>query len=147
MSDDLYLKAWRDAVYAYGGMSSDCDEELLAAAILRERFIPRVTGPHDGLIERLGAAVKGLRDFYQVGAVELIQTHTMEEAAAAIASLQAELDEVRANAALIVALRNDALRIITQQEDEIERLKSQRDFLANELREARAALENRNDLP
>lgn len=69
-----------------------------------------------------------------------------------------------ANAALIVALRNDALRIITQQEAEIERLKaangiledglqevgddypgsSCQEWCQHQIKQARAALENRN---
>lgn len=83
MSDDLYLKAYWAANEAGCAHGSDA-----AAAILRERFIPRVTGPHDGLIERLET----------FGAwAEVADRHRLtKEAAAAIASLQAELDEARA---------------------------------------------------
>ena len=44
-------------------------------------------------------------------------------------------DNVEADAALIVALRNDALRIITQQEAEIERLKAANGILEDGLQE------------
>jgi len=43
------------------------------------------------LVKRLRDAAKGLRFFYDVGAVELIPAGTMEEAADRIAALQAEL--------------------------------------------------------
>lgn len=96
MSDDLYLKVWRDAVDAATGepaIKFKPAANNAAAAILRERFIPRVTGPHDGLIEELLQAVKDeedptvMQDYYQAG--------HLCNAAAALASLQAELAEAR----------------------------------------------------
>jgi hypothetical protein len=47
----------------------------------------------DDLVKRLRDAAKGLRSFYDVGAVELIPAGTMEDAAAHIEALQAQLAE------------------------------------------------------
>ena len=89
MSDDLYTEAAEDVYDAYFRVSDFAKVPYYpnAAAILRERFIPRVTGPHDGLIERLET----------FGAwAEVADRHRLtKDAAAAIASLQAELDEAR----------------------------------------------------
>ena len=95
MSDDVYLKAWLDAE------AQKYPED--AIDILRERFIPRTTGPHDGLIERLEAKDEwtNQRPYFHAHEKSL-------EAAAAIASLQAELDEARASVETLDYMREIA---------------------------------------
>jgi hypothetical protein len=49
----------------------------------------------DDLIERLRAASAAMRSHYAVGAIELIPTWTMDEAAAELRTLRAELERAR----------------------------------------------------
>ena len=49
----------------------------------------------DTLVERLRAAANGLRASYQIGAVELIPTWTMDEAADRIIALEADVARLR----------------------------------------------------
>jgi hypothetical protein len=80
------------------------------------------------LIARLKAATEGLRLVYDPGAVELIPSYTMEEAAAALTALSAEADALKAQVAELTAERNMAVSAL-----EFEAKRSRRHLAASTL--------------
>lgn len=126
--DDLYAKAAVDA--RYSDVSID-----QAAAILREHFIPRVTGPHDGLIDALKK--RAATYSWDSTTFYVSDADTMRNAAAAIASLQSELAKARE---LIHELADDLEAEVKDRWGFDERLKRQLNRDMDVVNRARAAL-------
>ena len=88
---DKYEEGWRAAMSAFhlGKLGQD---DQAAISILRERFVPRVEGPHDALIEQLKRSAEfGLS---RIAASTRQMGIDCQDAAATLASLQAELERV-----------------------------------------------------
>jgi hypothetical protein len=88
----------------------------------------------DDLVKRLRHAVKGLRSFYRVGAVELIPAGTMDEAADRIEELEAKLQDMALDCLAAQGQAEEAYQAQLAAEARIETLEHTLDRVAAVLR-------------